>query len=48
MGFITKWGSEGTGEGQFNWLAGIAVDSAGNVYVTEANNSSLQKFAPRP
>ena len=25
--FITKWGSKGTGDGQFDYPTGIAVDS---------------------
>src|ERR671918_2405144 len=34
--FITKWGSEGDGEGQFKIPHGIAVDSSGSsVYVTD-------------
>ena len=33
--FLGKWGSEGDDDGQFNRLGGIAVDSSGNVYVTE-------------
>lgn len=51
--FITKWGSFGTGDGQFGnpnnvgytqYLAGIAVDSAGYVYVTDYPNYRVQKF----
>ena len=33
--FITKWGTEGTGDGQFSNPDGIAVDSSGNVYVAD-------------
>jgi DNA-binding beta-propeller fold protein YncE len=43
--FITKWGSEGTGEGQFNIPEGIDIDSSGNVYVADTHNSRIQKFA---
>jgi len=42
--FITKWGSEGKGDGQFNSLTGIAVDSSGYVYVADAENHRIQKF----
>ncbi len=46
--FLLMWGSEGSGDGQFlflkNWIAGIAVDSAGNVYVTDGGNYRVQKF----
>ena len=42
--FITKWGSEGTGDGEFHWPPGIAVDSSGYVYVADAGNDRIQKF----
>lgn len=44
--FITKWGSEGSGEGQFNRPLGISVDSEGNVYVVDTGNYRIQVFAP--
>jgi DNA-binding beta-propeller fold protein YncE len=33
--FITKWGSYGKGNGEFDGPSGIAVDSDDNVYVTD-------------
>jgi len=42
--FITKWGSKGTGDGQFNSPYGVAVDSLGNVYVSDSGNHRIQKF----
>ncbi|MGA8904319.1 MAG: SBBP repeat-containing protein [Candidatus Bathyarchaeia archaeon] len=42
--FLLTWGILGSGNGQFNWPNGIAVDSSGNVYVTELNNNRVQKF----
>ena len=42
--FITKWGSFGEGDGQFNLPEGVAVDSSGNVYVTDLENARIQKF----
>jgi sugar lactone lactonase YvrE len=44
--FLLQWGSPGTGDGQFD-MSGhatgfVAVDSQGNVYVTETNR--IQKF----
>ena len=51
--FITKWGSEGSGEGQFSNANGIAVDGEGNVYVTDGSNRTkpnyfrVQKFSDK-
>jgi len=43
-GFVTQWGTFGSGDGQFNGPRGIAVDSAYNVYVADNQNSRIQKF----
>ena len=43
--FITKWGTEGEGEGEFKIPEGIAIDSSDNVYVADTHNSRIQKFA---
>jgi len=40
--FITKWGSCGTGDGQFSRLDTVAVDASGYVYVTDG--CRIQKF----
>src|SRR5919112_1983965 len=42
--FIAKWGSEGSGNGQFLHLHSIDIDSLGNVYVTDMQNFNIQKF----
>ena len=42
--FVKKWGSEGSGEGQFDVPEGIAADSSGKVYVADTNNHRIQKF----
>ena len=43
--FITKWGSYGTGDGEFKHLVGITIDSSsGNVYVVDSSNHRIQKF----
>jgi DNA-binding beta-propeller fold protein YncE len=50
-GFLAKWGEWGSdGEFAFRWASavfltvGVAVDAAGNVYVTDSGNSRVQKF----
>ncbi|MCK4734430.1 MAG: 6-bladed beta-propeller, partial [Methanophagales archaeon] len=42
--FITKWGIEGSGDGEFQCPYGIAVDSSGNVFVADEGNTRIQKF----
>ncbi|MEZ4569679.1 MAG: hypothetical protein R2849_04995 [Thermomicrobiales bacterium] len=42
--FVTAWGSEGTGNGQFKAPRGIAVDSQGYVYVADKSVNRIQKF----
>src|SRR6266540_3767266 len=42
--FTQAWGSGGSGDGQFSYPAGLAVDAAGNVYVADSNNGRIQKF----
>ncbi len=42
--FLTKWGSKGKGDGQFDSPLGLAADGAGNVYVADSGNSRIQKF----
>jgi DNA-binding beta-propeller fold protein YncE len=42
--FISKWGTEGTGDGEFDWPSGVAMASDGSVYVADWRNSRIQKF----
>ncbi len=42
--FLSKFGSYGSGDGQFSYPYGIAIDSAGNIYVADTNNNRIQKF----
>jgi DNA-binding beta-propeller fold protein YncE len=42
--FVDKWGTFGSGDGEFDHPIDIAVDGAGYVYVTEIDNNRVQKF----
>src|SRR3989337_2007894 len=42
--FTLKWGTFGTGNGQFDNPYDVAVDSAGYVYVADTYNHRIQKF----
>ncbi|MBI5192633.1 MAG: hypothetical protein HZA08_04215, partial [Nitrospirae bacterium] len=44
--FLAKWGTAGTGNGQFNNPDDVVLDSAGNIYVADRNNDRIQKFNP--
>ncbi|HLN36085.1 MAG TPA: 6-bladed beta-propeller, partial [Nitrososphaeraceae archaeon] len=46
--FITKWGSLGKEPGQFGDPEHMAIDSEGNVYISDRKNDNIQKFAPIP
>lgn len=35
MYFITQWGTGGTGNGEFNDLHDIAIDSANTIFVSD-------------
>src|SRR5687767_1423325 len=40
--FIKSWGNKGKGNGEFRHPLGIAVDSRGNVFVADTDNSRIQ------
>jgi len=42
--FITAWGKHGKAQGEFDVTHGIALDSAGRVYVADRANSRVQVF----
>ena len=49
--YLTKWGSQGDGPGEFNLIKGepkgdIALDRRGNIYVVDSFNGRIQKFGP--
>jgi tripartite motif-containing protein 71 len=42
--YLTKWGSKGSGNGQFFRPCDVAFDSSGNIYIAEFLNHRIQKF----
>lgn len=42
--FVTQWGANGKGDGQFRLPLGVGVDWQDNVYVTDFNNRRIEKF----
>jgi DNA-binding beta-propeller fold protein YncE len=42
--FIRRWGSSGTGDGQFQGPQGIAVRADGSVFVADTGNDRIQVF----
>jgi len=34
--YVLRWGTNGTGNGQFNYPSSVATDGSGNVYVADA------------
>jgi hypothetical protein len=46
--YLTQWGTLGSGNGRFKNPAGVAVDAFGNLFVSDAGNSRIQKFGSLP
>lgn len=44
LSYQSKFGSSGTGSGQFKWAQGVTVDSSGNVWVADTFNNRVQEF----
>jgi streptogramin lyase len=42
--FVTKWGSSGSGHGEFNKPMGVAFNYVGDIYVIDNFNNRVQKF----
>jgi len=45
--FVSEWGTQGSGDGEFNYPSGVAVAPDGSVYVTEHScerQNRIQKF----
>lgn len=43
--YVTAWGSNGTGNGQFNGIKAIAMDASGNLYVADYGNARIEKLS---
>ena len=46
--YLTQWGSFGSGDGEFKYPYGVAVNAAGEVYVADFENYRIQKFRSAP
>jgi tripartite motif-containing protein 71 len=42
--FLTKWGTQGAGDGQFEHALAIAIDRQDSIYVVDIDNNVVQKF----
>jgi DNA-binding beta-propeller fold protein YncE len=42
--FLATWGHHGSGQGEFNVTHGLAMDSAGRLYVADRSNNRVQIF----
>lgn len=44
--FVTKWGEEGSNDGELRSPAGLALRGNESIYVADVGNSQIQKFGP--
>ena len=42
--YLTQWGTEGDGKGQFTHPFDIAIDNQNNIYVSDVGSNTIQKF----
>ena len=42
--YLTQWGTEGAGEGQFTHPFDIAIDKQNNIYISDVGSNMIQKF----
>ena len=43
--FLSQWGAQGSGDGQFYHPHGVAVAPDGTVYVADTGNARIQRFS---
>ncbi|MFQ5970179.1 MAG: 6-bladed beta-propeller [Nitrososphaerales archaeon] len=41
---VSKWGSTGSGDGEFSKPTAMAIDSQNNLYIVDTGNNRIQKF----
>jgi hypothetical protein len=46
--YLTEWGSNGTGNGEFNEPGSLIVDPSGTIHVADTGNHRIQKFTYPP
>ena len=46
--YLTQWGAQGSGNGQFMYPRGVAVDGSGHAYVADRDNYRIQVFGSLP
>lgn len=44
--YLMQWGRKGTGDGEFDTVHDVTLDSKGRVYVADRENSRIQIFTP--
>src|SRR5215831_2898798 len=42
--FVLKWGTAGSGDGEFYGPSALAADASGNIYLVDNFNFRIQKF----
>ena len=41
---LRSFGTQGSGQGRFDWPCGVTVDGEGNILVADTSNNHIQKF----